>query len=103
MNDSMRITAHPVLGPDESKVTVTIYFEGKPVSAYEGEPIAVALANAGIKALHTTEKTKEPRGAYCMMGRCCDCMMIVDGKPNVRTCVTPVKDGMHVEMQHGLQ
>ena len=36
------------------------------------------------------------------MGRCSDCMMIVDGQPNVRTCVTLVKDGMRVEVQHGL-
>ena len=27
--------------------------------------------------------------------------MIVDGQPNVRTCVTPVRDGMRVEFQDG--
>ena len=37
------------------------------------------------------------------MGRCTDCMMIVDGEPNVRTCITPVRDGMRVQVQHGLQ
>ena len=72
------------------------------MEAREGEPIAMALAAAGIRVFRTTEKLHEPRGVYCSMGRCSDCMMIVDGQPNVRTCVTLVKDGMRVEVQHGL-
>lgn len=102
MSESMRITDHPILGPDESRNSVTIYFEGKAIEAKEGEPIAVALAAAGIKALRTTTHTHEPRGIYCAQGRCNDCMMIVNGKPDVRTCITPVEEGMTVEMQHGL-
>jgi hypothetical protein len=27
--------------------------------------------------------------------------MVVDGVPNVRTCVTPLEAGMHVETQRG--
>lgn len=72
------------------------------MEAREGEPIAMALTAAGIRVFRTTEKLHEPRGVYCAMGRCSDCMMIVDGQPNVRTCVTLVKDGMRVEVQHGL-
>lgn len=98
----MRITDHPILGPDENRKSVTIYFEGLPIEAKEGEPIAVALAAAGIKALRTTEHAHEPRGIYCAQGRCNDCMMIVNGKPDVRTCITVVEEGMTVEMQHGL-
>lgn len=98
----MRITRHPVLGEEENSRTVTIYYEGRPVEAREGEPIAAALTAAGIRVFRTTEKSHEPRGLYCAMGRCSDCMMIVDGKPNVRTCVTPVRDGMRLEIQHGL-
>ncbi len=102
MSESMRITNHSVLGGEPEGKTVTIYYEGRPIEAREGEPIAAALTAAGIKVFRTTEKRKEPRGVYCAMGRCSDCMMIVDGQPNVRTCVTPVKDGMKVEVQHGL-
>ena len=102
MSDNMRITCHPVLGEEENSRTVTIYYEGRPVEAREGEPIAAALTAAGIRVFRTTEKTHEPRGLYCAMGRCSDCMMIVDGKPNVRTCVTPVREGMRLEIQHGL-
>lgn len=102
MKDSMRITDHPVLGSDEPGKIVTIYYEGTPIPAREGEPIAVALTNAGIRTFRTTERTHEHRGVFCGMGRCSDCMMIVDGVPDVRTCITPVKDNMRVEVQHGL-
>ena len=103
MSDSMRISDHPVLGQDEAKETVTIYYEGRAITALAGEPIAVALTNAGIKVFRTTEKKHEPRGLYCAMGRCSDCMMIVDGQPNVRACITPVRDGMQLQVQHGLK
>lgn len=103
MSDSMRVAEHPILGTDAGSKTITIYFEDRPIAAREGEPIAAALAAAGIRVHRTTEKTHEPRGVYCAMGRCTDCMMIVDGEPNVRTCITPVRDGMRVQVQHGLQ
>ncbi|WP_414144401.1 2Fe-2S iron-sulfur cluster-binding protein, partial [Absicoccus sp.] len=36
-------------------------------------------------------------------GRCTDCVMVVDGKPNIRTCVTPLKAGMQVQTQYGVR
>ena len=98
----MRVTQHPILDELDTSKTVTIYFDGKPVEALEGEPIAAALINAGIRSSRTTAKRHEPRGIFCAIGRCTDCMMIVDGVPNTRTCVTPVRDGMQVRTQHGL-
>ena len=98
----MRVTEHPILGPLSPVETVTIYFDGQPICAREGEPIAAALLNAGVHAFRTTAKRKEPRGIFCAIGRCTDCMMIVDGVPNTRTCITPVRDGMNVQTQHGL-
>lgn len=102
MSQSMRITDHPILGADDPKKKVTIYYEGTPIEANEGEPIAIALANAGIRTLHVTEKMNKPRGIFCGQGRCGSCRMIVDGVPDVKTCSTPVKDGMIVQVQHGL-
>ena len=49
-----------------------------------------------------TVKKQEPRGLFCGIGQCTDCAMIVDGKPNVRTCITPVRAGMGIETQNGL-
>jgi predicted molibdopterin-dependent oxidoreductase YjgC len=98
----LRVIEHPILGTLTDLKKVTLYFNDEPIAAVEGEPIAAALLNAGIKVFRTTAKRHEPRSVFCAIGRCTDCMMIVDGVPNTRTCVTPVHDGMHVERQKGL-
>jgi len=98
----MRITEHPILDEPLYQKKVTLYYNGQPIEAYEGEPIASALMAAGIRVMRTTAKFHEPRGIFCAIGRCTDCMMIVDGVPNTRTCVTFVRDGMRVEKQEGL-
>jgi hypothetical protein len=97
----LRVSAHPVLGPLGAAPAVTFYFEGRPISARLGEPIAAALIAAGVSAFRTTAKYGDPRGIFCGIGRCTDCMMVVDGVPNVRTCVTPVTEGISVERQLG--
>ncbi len=97
----MRVIEHPILEKLDTSKTVTIYFDGKPIIALENEPISAALLNAGIVSFRRTHKHNEPRGIFCAIGRCTDCMMIVDGVPNVRTCVTPVHDGMKVATQNG--
>ena len=97
-----RITDHPVLGRGDEPQMVTILLDGSPVNAVSGEPIAAALMAVGIKVLRRTSKTSEPRGLFCAVGLCTDCMMTVDGVPNVRTCITPVRDGMRVRTQRGL-
>ena len=72
------------------------------VLAYEGESIAAALFASGRRFTRWTARTGEPRGYFCGMGVCQDCLVTVDGLPNVRACVTPVRDGMRVESQRGL-
>ncbi len=99
----MRVTQHPILGDLEDEKKVTFYYNGQPMEGIEGEPIAAALMNAGIRVFRTTAKRHEPRGIFCAIGRCTDCMMVVDGIPNTRTCVTTLKEGMRVEKQEGLE
>jgi predicted molibdopterin-dependent oxidoreductase YjgC len=98
----VRITEHPILGnlPPAREITITV--DGKPLRAREGEMIAAALTAAGIKLLRTTSRSRDGRGIFCAIGRCTDCVMVVNGRPNVRTCVTPVEDGMSVETQKHL-
>ncbi len=98
---SMRVTAHPILGPLDATPIVTIHVDGRAIPAVAGEPIASALIAAGILTFRRTQAAQEPRGYFCGIGLCSDCMMVVDGVPNVRTCVTPVRDGMTVTTQHG--
>jgi predicted molibdopterin-dependent oxidoreductase YjgC len=98
----MRIQDHPILGEAEKREHITLTVDGKPVDAFLGEPVATALLAAGYRVFRHTENRNEPRGIFCALGRCTDCVMIVDGQPNVRTCVTPANDGMVVESQVGL-
>ncbi len=98
----MRIEDHPILGKLEKGRKVEFTHDGKTMSGYEDEPIAAALRAAGVMTHRYTRKYHKPRSVFCAIGRCTDCVMIVDGKPNVRTCITPLKEGMKVETQHGL-
>lgn len=97
-----RITEHPILGAPEKGKKVTFTYNGQPVEGYEGEPIAAALKAAGLMVHRYTKKEHKPRGIFCAIGRCTDCVMVVDGKPNIRTCVTPLKEGMKVQTQYGV-
>lgn len=97
-----RISEHPILGKPEKNRKVKFFYNGKEMEGFEGEPIAVALRAAGVMAHRYTKKEHKPRGIFCAIGRCTDCVMVVDGKPNVRTCVTPLVEGMDVKTQYGV-
>jgi len=97
----VRIDQHPVLGTFEKGPRVQFTFDGKTMEGFEGEPIAIALRANGVLIHRYTIKRQEPRGMFCAIGRCTDCIMVVDGLPNVRTCITPLRSGMRVETQRG--
>ena len=96
-----RILDHPVLGKTPERELVKFTYNGKTLEGYKGEPIAAALKVAGVMAHRYTKKKHEPRGIFCAIGRCTDCVMVDNGKPNVRTCITPLEEGMTVETQYG--
>ncbi|MHB8127890.1 MAG: (2Fe-2S)-binding protein [Mobilitalea sp.] len=98
----MRIEEHPILGKPKEKRSIEFTYDGQTIFGREGEPIAAALKAAGVMIHRYTEKHHKPRGVFCAIGRCTDCVMIVDGKPNIRTCVTVLKEGMKVQTQYGL-
>lgn len=80
---------------------VTLHVDGRPLAAREGESVAAALLAAGDA--HTrTSLAGDRRGAFCGMGVCFECVAVIDGVPNTRTCMTFVRDGMRVEHQQGL-
>lgn len=99
----MRIAEHPILEPLEERKKVKFYFDGQEMEGYEGEMIAAALHDQGVMIHRYTARLHEPRGIFCAIGRCTDCVMIVDGKPNIRTCITPLKENMNVQTQYGVQ
>jgi len=98
----MRIEKHPILGDDTRTFDAVLWVDGKEIAAKTGEPIAAALLAAGIRKFRVTPRFGNARGIFCGIGRCTDCVMTVNGQPNVRTCVTPVTNGMTVETQIGL-
>ena len=90
------------LGPElERGPRVEMLFECRPVEAYLGETVAAVLLAQGEIATRTTVNG-EPRGIFCGMGVCWDCLVVVDGVPNTRACMTWVRDGMQVSRQDGL-
>ena len=97
-----RIVEHPILGKTEEGKKIKFTYNGKKMEGIEGEPIAAALKAAGVMVHRYTKKRHEPRGIFCAIGRCTGCVMVVNGKPNVRTCITPLEEGMSVETQYGV-
>lgn len=75
--------------------------DGQVVTSYEGETVAAVLIAEGRRTFRRTARRGEPRGLFCGMGVCFDCLVTVDGVPNQRACQTPVCDGMCVQFQHG--
>ena len=95
----MRISEHPIIESYNKGRKVTFSFDGKELSGYEGESIAAALKAAGVMVHSYTAKQHKPSA----IGRCTDCVMIVNGVPNVRTCVTPLEEGMQIQTQYGVE
>ncbi len=94
-----RIKEHPVLQPDERK-TLSFTFDGKPCSALEGEAISSALYANGIKIFSRHIKDSSPQGIFCANGQCAQCSVVADGL-TVKSCVTPVREGMRVATLRG--
>lgn len=100
--EELRITNHPIMGVPKKGREIKFTFDGKILAGYEGEPISIALKSAGIKIHRYTRKHASPRGVFCAIGRCTDCVMVVNGEPNVRTCITPLEENMIIETQYGV-
>ena len=96
----MRIAKHPILEFNRGE-KLKFFFNGQETEAYASETIAAALHAAGVRELAKSPELHRPRGLFCAIGNCSSCLMVVDGKPNVRVCVVKVKAGMKVESQQG--
>jgi sarcosine oxidase subunit alpha len=75
-------------------------FDGRTIAAKAGQTIAAALYAAGVRVFTRSFKYHRPRGLFCVSGDCPNCLMNVDGRPNVRTCVEPVREGQVVTHQN---
>ena len=98
-NNKHRLEARPTEIIDRTK-TVEFHFDGKRVSAHEGDSVASALYASGVSTFSRGFKYHRPRGLLCAAGRCPNCLVNVDGAPNVRACTKPVRQGMQVRHQN---
>ena len=76
---------------------VSFTFNGTDVKCEQGQSIAAAVINTGTLALRTTRFGEEPRSIFCGIGICFDCVVVIDGVANQRSCLIAAKRGMKVE------
>ena len=86
---------------DDTRKTVEIFVDGRPVMAREGDTVSAALLASGLDVRRETAVSGAPRLPYCMMGVCFDCLVTIDGMGNRQGCLTPIHPGMQVEIQKG--
>ena len=83
---------------DPAAPTVRLVVDGREVAAPAGASVAAALLLAGHVALRRSVVGGGPRGPYCMMGACHECLAEVDGAAGVQTCLVTARDGMAVRL-----
>lgn len=80
---------------------VELRIDGKPVQGRAGETIGSLLAAIGRRCVRRSPHRHDPRGVYCAMGVCHECLVTVNGRPNVRACVTAIEAGQEITLQDG--
>ena len=95
----MRLPAQPGERLDRER-EVTFSFSDQSIRAFEGDTIGSALYAAGQRVFSRSFKYHRPRGLLCCSGNCPNCMMTVDGVPNVRVCAEPAREGASVHQQN---
>ena len=75
-------------------------FDGKKVSAHQGDTIGSALAASGVRVVSRSFKYHRPRGLLCCSGHCPNCLVQIGDEPNVRACMRAVEEGMQVRSQN---
>lgn len=78
-----------------------ISFDGRPIAALPGQSVAAVLWAAGILSWRTTRREGRPRGAFCGIGSCFDCLATVNSVANQRACLLPARPGDAVTTQEG--
>ncbi len=87
--------------PDAQARTLAFTFAGRELEAREGDSLAAAILAAGIATTRHTPVSGAPRGPYCMIGLCFECLVEIDGEPNRQACMVEVRDGMRVKAMQG--
>ncbi|MFI6579468.1 (2Fe-2S)-binding protein [Nocardiopsis sp. NPDC050513] len=85
-------------GPDHdagaAPAVLRLTFDGRPVTAHPGQTVGAALIDAGVRSWRSTRRNGRPRGLFCGIGVCYDCLITVDGATGQRACLVAARDGM---------
>ena len=84
--------------PEKGRI-VYLQFDGEAITAFDGDNLAAALLRSGKVNFRTAAKD-DPRGPYCMMGVCFECLVEINGRPNQQACQMTVRDGMIIQRQN---
>ncbi|MGH3064874.1 MAG: 2Fe-2S iron-sulfur cluster-binding protein, partial [Gaiellaceae bacterium] len=95
----MRLDPRPGERIDRSR-PVSFSFAGSIVTGFEGDTLGSAAFAAGKRVFSRSFKYHRPRGLLCCSGHCPNCLMTVDGVPNVRVCAEPIRQAAVVEAQN---
>ncbi|MFC1437497.1 (2Fe-2S)-binding protein [Streptacidiphilus sp. N1-10] len=79
----------------------TVDFDGRELPALPGRTVAAVLWSAGIVSWRRTRDGGEPRGVFCGIGACFDCLVTVNGQPNQRACLVAAAPGDVIHSQEG--
>lgn len=83
------------IGQHARGAAIEFHFDGRAVSAYEGESVACALFAAGIRSLRASPRAESARGMFCLMGSCQECVVWAEGR-RVPACQEPARAGLDV-------
>jgi predicted molibdopterin-dependent oxidoreductase YjgC len=84
-----------------TRARFAIQLDGEAVPAEEGQTVAAALIAAGHRSWRRTRVANAPRGVFCGIGVCFDCLATINGRPNQRACLTEARPGDVVTTQEG--
>ena len=87
--------------PDSGAAAILVEVEGRAVAVPPGASAAAAVLASGLASLRETPVGGAPRGPYCLMGVCFDCLAEIDGEPNRQSCMVRVRTGMRIRRQRG--
>ena len=87
---------------ETDRPSVTLYVDGRPVEALEGDTLMVALLASG-GTLRQSEFGPEKRAGFCLMGACQDCWVRLEDGRRVRACSTLLEEGQAISRDPGHQ
>jgi hypothetical protein len=86
---------------NEAHPSPTFVFDEADIPFIPGQSVGAALTAAGVRSWRSTRRKGSPRGLFCGIGICFDCLIIADDRPNQRACLLPAREHMHVTTQEG--